>query len=223
MNKDLLFDGLKKFIAGVIMIGLMLFLPAGTLHYMNGWLFCAVLFIPVMIMGVVLYCKAPDLLRKRLKEKEEQSEQKSVVALSGLMFLGGFVLAGLDYRFGWTQLPNWLVYGSAVAFLLGYAMFGEVMRENAYLSRTVEVQENQVVIDTGLYGIVRHPLYTATVLMFLAMPLILGSAVSFVIFLLYPFLIVKRIRNEEQVLEEGLAGYVEYKHKVKYRLIPFIW
>ena len=146
-----------------------------------------------------------------------------MVALSGLMFLGGFVLAGLDYRFGWTQLPNWLVYGSAVAFLLGYAMFGEVMRENAYLSRTVEVQENQVVIDTGLYGIVRHPMYTATVLMFLAMPLILGSAVSFVIFLLYPFLIAKRIRNEEQVLEEGLAGYVEYKHKVKYRLIPFIW
>lgn len=223
MDKNLLFDGLKKFIAGVIMIGLLLFLPAGTLHYMNGWLFCGVLFIPVMIMGVVLYCKAPDLLRKRLQEKEEQSEQKSVVALSGLMFLGGFILAGLDYRFGWTQLPIWLVYGAAVAFLLGYAMFGEVMRENAYLSRTVEVQENQVVIDTGLYGIVRHPMYTATVLMFLAMPLILGSAVSFVVFLVYPFLIAKRIRNEEQVLEEGLAGYVEYKHKVKYRLIPFIW
>ena len=223
MDKQLLMDGVKKFLAGIIMIGLLLFVPAGTIHYYNGWLFCGVLFIPVLIMGVVLYLKAPELLRKRLREKEEQAEQKTVVALSGLMFLAGFVLAGLDYRFGWTQLPMWLVYAAAVAFLLGYAMFGEVMRENAYLSRTVEVQENQVVIDTGLYGIVRHPMYTATVVMFLAMPLVLGSVISFAVFLVYPFLIVKRIRNEEQVLEEGLAGYTEYKQKVKYRLIPFIW
>ena len=223
MDKQLLMDGVKKFVAGIILIGLMLFVPAGTLHYYNGWLFCGVLFIPVLIMGVALYLKAPELLRKRLREKEEQAEQKSVVALSGLMFLAGFVLAGLDYRFGWTQLPSWLVYGAAVAFLLGYAMFGEVMRENVYLSRTVEVQENQVVIDTGLYGVVRHPMYTATVVMFLAMPLVLGSALSFAVFLVYPFLLVKRIRNEEQVLEEGLVGYKEYKRKVKYRLIPFIW
>ena len=223
MDKGLLRDAVKKFIGGIVLIGLLLFLPAGTIRFFNGWLFCGVLFIPVLIMGIVLYLKAPELLRKRLREKEEQSEQRSVVALSGLMFLAGFILAGLDFRFGWTQLPVWLVYAAAAAFLLGYAMFGEVMRENAYLSRTVEVQENQTVIDTGLYGIVRHPMYTATVLMFLAMPLVLGSGVSFVAFLVYPFLLVKRIRNEEQVLEEGLAGYTAYKQKVKYRLIPFLW
>ena len=223
MDKQLLMDGVKKFLAGIFLIGLLLFVPAGTIHYYNGWLFCGVLFIPVLIMGVVLYLKAPDLLRKRLQEKEEQSEQRSVVALSGLMFLAGFILAGLDFRFGWTKLPMWLVYAAAAAFLLGYGMFAEVMRENAYLSRTVEVQEGQVVVDTGLYGIVRHPMYTATVVMFLAMPLVLGSGVSFAVFLVYPFLLVKRIRNEEQVLEEGLPGYGEYKQKVKYRLIPFIW
>lgn len=223
MDKQLLLDGLKKTVAGIVMIGLLLFFPAGTLHYFNGWLFCGVLFIPVIIMGIVLFIKAPDLLRKRLQEKEEQAEQQSVVALSGLMFLAGFILAGLDFRFGWTQLPMWLVYAAAAAFLLGYGMFAEVMRENAYLSRTVEVQEGQVVVDTGLYGIVRHPMYTATVVMFLAMPLVLGSAVSFAVFLVYPFLLVKRIRNEEQVLEDGLVGYMEYKQKVKYRLIPFIW
>jgi len=223
MDKELLLDALKKFAAGVILIGLLLFVPAGTIRYPNGWLLCGVLFIPVIIMGVVLLFKAPDLLRKRLREKEEQAEQKSVVALSGLMFLVGFILAGLDYRFGWTQLPMWLVYTAAAAFLLGYAAFAEVMRENAYLSRTVEVQENQVVIDTGLYGIVRHPMYTATVVMFLSMPLILGSAIAFFVFLLYPILLVKRIRNEERVLEEGLAGYAVYKQKVKYRLIPFVW
>ena len=223
MDKQLLLDGLKKTVAGIVMIGMLLFLPAGTIHYFNGWLFCGVLFIPVIIMGIVLFIKAPDLLRKRLQEKEEQAEQRSVVALSGLMFLAGFILAGLDFRFGWTQLPMWLVYAAAAAFLLGYGMFAEVMRENAYLSRTVEVQEGQVVVDTGLYGIVRHPMYTATVVMFLAMPLVLGSAVSFAVFLVYPFLLVQRIRNEEQVLEDGLVGYMEYKQKVKYRLIPFIW
>ena len=223
MDIKLLLDAVKKTVAGVVLIGLMLFWPAGTMEYWNGWLFCGVLFIPVLIMGVVLFLKAPDLLRKRLQEKEEQAEQKSVVALSGLMFVGGFVLAGLDYRFGWSGVPNWLVYTAAALFVVGYGLFAEVMRENAYLSRTVEVQENQVVVDTGLYGIVRHPMYSATVLMFLAMPLILGSYVSLVVFLVYPFLIAKRIRNEEQVLEEGLQGYGEYKGKVKYRMIPFIW
>ena len=223
MDMKLLLDAVKKTVAGVLLIGLLLFWPAGTMEYWNGWLFCAVLFIPVLIMGIVLFLKAPDLLRKRLQEKEEQTEQKSVVALSGLMFVGGFVLAGLDYRFGWSAMPNWLVYTAAALFVVGYGMFAEVMRENAYLSRTVEVQENQVVVDTGLYGIVRHPMYSATVLMFLAMPVILGSYVSLVIFLVYPFLIAKRIKNEEQVLEEGLQGYVEYKEKVKYRMLPFIW
>ena len=223
MDMKLLLDAVKKTVAGIILIGLLLFLPAGTMKYWNGWLFCAVLFVPVVIMGVVLFLKAPDLLRKRLQEKEEQAEQKSVVALSGLMFVGGFVLAGLDFRFGWSDMPDWIVYIAAVLFIVGYGLFAEVMRENAYLSRTVEVQENQVVVDTGLYGLVRHPMYSATVLMFLAMPVILGSCVSFVVFLVYPFLIAKRIRNEEQVLEEGLQGYAEYKEKVKYRMVPFIW
>ena len=223
MDMKLLLDAVKKTVAGIILIGLLLFLPAGTMQYWNGWLFCAVLFVPVVIMGVVLFLKAPDLLRKRLQEKEEQAEQKSVVALSGLMFVGGFVLAGLDFRFGWSGMPDWIVYTAAVLFVVGYGLFAEVMRENAYLSRTVEVQEDQVVVDTGLYGLVRHPMYSATVLMFLAMPVILGSCVSFVVFLVYPFLIAKRIRNEEQVLEEGLQGYAEYKEKVKYRMVPFIW
>lgn len=223
MDKRLLVDAVRKMVAGIILIVCLLFIPAGTLLYWNGWLFCAVLFIPVILMGIVLYLKAPELLRKRLREKEEQAEQKSVVALSALMFIVGFVLAGLDFRFGWSALPNAVVYASALAFLIGYGLFGEVMRENAYLSRTVEVQENQVVVDTGLYGVVRHPMYSATVLMFLAMPLILGSVVAFAVFLLYPFLIVKRIQNEEAVLEEGLSGYKDYKQKVKYRLIPFIW
>lgn len=223
MDKQLLLDALKKTIAGFILIGVILFLPAGTIHYWNGWLFCTVLFIPVVIMGVVLFLKAPDLLRKRLQEKEEQSEQKSVVAWSALMFLGGFILAGLDYRFGWMQLPREIVYFAAALFLAGYGLFAEVMRENAFLSRTVEVQEGQTVVDSGLYGIVRHPMYFATMIMFLAMPLILGSVIAFVVFLLYPFLLVKRIKNEEAVLEEGLEGYKEYKQKVKYRIIPFIW
>ena len=223
MDTKLLLDAVKKMIAGVVLIALMLFLPAGTIRYWNGWLFCAVLFIPVMIMGVVLFLKAPDLLRKRLQEKEEQSEQKTVVALSALMFLVGFILAALDFRFGWSDMPVWVVSAASIIFLIGYAMFAEVMRENAYLSRTVEVQENQQVIDSGLYGIVRHPMYSATVLMFLSMPLILGSYISFVVFLVYPFLLVKRIRNEELVLEEGLDGYAEYKKKVKYRMIPFVW
>ena len=223
MDKQLLMDAIQKTVFGMILIGILLFLPAGTVYYPNAWLLCAVLFIPVIAMGLVLYLKAPDLLCKRLQEKEAQKEQKSVVALSGLMFLGGFVLAGVDFRFGWSDMPAWLVYGAAALFLVGYALFAEVMRENAYLSRTVEVQENQVVIDTGLYGIVRHPMYFATVLMFGTMPLILGSWISFIMFLSYPLLIIKRIRNEEEVLEKGLEGYTAYKNKVKYRLLPFIW
>lgn len=223
MDLKLLKDAVIKLAAGVVMISLMLFVPAGTIHYPNAWLFAAILFVPVLLMGIVLFLKAPDLLRKRLKEKEEQAEQKSVIAWSAIMFLGGFILAGLDFRFGWTRVPVWLVDTAAVMFLVGYGLFAEVMRENAYLSRTVEVQENQTVIDTGLYGIVRHPMYMATVLMFCAMPLVLGSWLSFAVFLMYPLLLVKRIRNEEQVLEAGLSGYVEYKEKVKYRLIPMIW
>lgn len=223
MDKKLLFDAVKKFAAGVLLIGVLVFAPAGTLRFPNGWLFCGVLFVPIFVMGVVLYFKAPALLRKRLKDKEEQTEQKSVIALSAVMFLAGFILAGLDFRFGWSRIPEAVEYAAAVLFLVGYALFAEVMRENAFLSRTVEVQENQTVVDTGLYGIVRHPMYSATVLMYLAMPVILGSCVSFAVFLLYPILIVKRIRNEEAVLEEGLVGYREYKQKVKYRLLPFIW
>ena len=222
-KKKLLVDAVKKTVAGIIMIGCLLFIPAGTMKYWNAWLFSAVLFIPVVIMGIALFFKAPGLLQKRLQEKEEQSEQKLVVALSALMFLGGFILAGLDFRFGWSSMPAYIVYGAAFIFLIGYGLFAEVMRENAYLSRTVEVQENQVVIDTGLYGVVRHPMYFATVLMFLAMPLVLGSWISFVVFVSYPFLLVKRIKNEEKVLEEGLEGYTDYKRKVKYRLIPFVW
>lgn len=223
MDKQLFMDAVKKTGTGIVLIGLLLFLPAGTVTYWNAWLFCGVLFVPVIIMGIVLFLKAPDLLRKRLQEKEEQKEQKSVVSLSALMFLAGFILAGLDFRYGWSNISDAVVYAAAALFLIGYALFAEVMRENAYLSRIVEVQENQTVIDTGLYRIVRHPMYFATVLMFNAMPLILGSWISFSIFLVYPFLIAKRIRNEEAVLEQGLQGYKEYTLKVKYRLIPFIW
>lgn len=223
MDKKLILDAVKKLIAGVVLVWLLLFLPAGTWHYPGAWLLSAVLFIPVIIMGVVLALKAPDLLRKRLKEKEEQGTQRKVVAMSALMFVGGFVLAGLDFRFEWTAVPDWLVYTAAVIFLLGYGMFAEVLRENAYLSRTVEVQEGQTVVDSGLYGIIRHPMYTATILMFCAMPLVLGSWISFVLFLVYPMILVKRIRNEEQVLLEGLQGYEAYTRKVRWRLLPFVW
>ena len=202
---------------------LLLFIPAGTLRYSGGWLFIALLFIPMLIMGFVLIRKDPALLEKRLNAKETQNEQKGVVAVSGIMFLAGFILAGLDRRFGWTSIPGWAVAAGAVIFLVGYLMYAEVMRENSYLSRTVEVQSGQKVIDTGLYGIVRHPMYTATILMFLAMPVILGSLVSLAVFLIYPVVIVRRIGNEEEVLEKGLEGYTEYKKKVKYRLVPFIW
>lgn len=222
-KQKLLLSALTKFIAGIVLMGLVLFLPAGTWNYFNAWLFLGLLFIPMMILGVVLFMKAPELLEKRLQSKEKESTQKGVVAVSGLMFIGAFVLAGLDFRFGWTNVPAWVVTVAAIVLLTSYGMYGEVMRENAYLSRTVEVQENQKVIDTGLYGVIRHPMYTATIFLFLAMPLVLGSWIAFAVMLLYPAAIIARIGNEEKVLEEGLQGYTEYKKKVKYRLVPFVW
>ena len=223
MNKGLLKEALVKYMAGILLVGLLLFLPAGTLKWKNGWLFMAVLFVPMFLAGIVMYLKAPDLLRSRLNAKEKQMEQKSVIGYSGLMFIAAFVTAGLDYRFSISKLPNIVVVVSCIVFLLSYAMFAEVLRENAYLSRTIEVKEGQEVVDTGLYGIVRHPMYTATVFLFLAMPLILGSIPSFVIMLAYIPIIVKRIRNEEEVLDKELKGYKEYREKIKYRLIPHIW
>ncbi len=222
-NNNLLIQAITKFFAGFLLISVLLFLPAGTLHYKNGWIFISVLLIPMLIMGIVLIIKNPELLQKRLNAKESESEQKKIVIFSGIMFLLGFVTAGLNYRFQWLMLPDWCMIAFSLVFLLGYAMYAEVLRENTYLSRTVEVQENQKIIDTGLYGIVRHPMYTATILMFLSVPLILGSLISFVIFLFYPVIIMMRIRNEEKILENGLSGYIEYKKKVKYRLLPFIW
>ena len=222
-KKKLLLSALTKFIAGLVLMGLVLFLPAGTWDYFNAWLFLGLLFVPMLILGGILFMKAPELLEKRLQSKEKESTQKGVVAISGLMFIGSFVLAGLDFRFGWTNVPEWVVAVAAVILLATYGMYGEVMRENAYLSRTVEVQENQKVIDTGLYGIIRHPMYTATIFLFLAIPVVLDSWISFAVMLLYPAAIIVRIGNEEKVLEEGLVGYKEYKQKVKYRLVPFVW
>lgn len=221
--KDLVRQALLKYAAGVVLVGVLVFLPAGTFVYPGGWVFMGLLFIPMLILGIVLLLKAPELLAKRLNNKEEETEQKKVVGLSAVMFLAGFVLCGLDFRFRWTSVPPAVVIIAAVVLLGGYLMYMEVMRENAYLSRTIEVQEGQKVIDTGLYGIVRHPMYSATVLMFVAIPLVLGSWIGFVIFMIYPLLMVKRIRNEEEVLEAGLTGYTEYKKKVKYRMLPFVW
>jgi protein-S-isoprenylcysteine O-methyltransferase Ste14 len=223
MRTGLAIRALTKYLAGLVLVALLLFVPAGSLAYPNGWLFISLLFIPMLVLGLVLLFKAPELLEKRLNAKEEQGEQRKVVGLSALLFLAGFVTAALDFRFGWSQLPGWLVLAASAVLLLSYGMYAEVMRENAYLSRTVEIQENQKVIDTGLYGIIRHPMYTSTILLFLSIPLVRCSGIAFLLFLAYPILIAKRIRNEEQVLEEGLAGYREYKQKVKYRLIPFIW
>ena len=219
----LLFSGLTKLIFGMVLIGLLLFLPAWTFEYFGAWLFLGVLFVPMLIMGAVMLIKAPELLEKRLNNKEKEATQKGVVALSGLIFLGGFILSALDFRFGWSYVPLWLTISAAVIFLAGYGMYAEVMRENAYLSRTIEVQEGQKVVSTGLYGIVRHPMYLATLLMFLPIPLILQSLWGLIPFALYPVVIVIRIINEERVLTDGLEGYSEYKNKVKYRLIPFIW
>ena len=223
MEKGLFKQGIIKFTAGVILLGLLIFVPAGTIHFPNGCLFMGILFIPMFIAGLIMYKYDPELLKKRLNAKEEESEQKEVIAWSGMMFLSAFIIAGLNYRFSWFVMPQWSVYLAAVIFLLSYALYGEVLRENTYLSRTIEVQENQKVIDTGLYGIVRHPMYMATIFLFLSMPLVLGSPLSFLIMLGYIPLIAKRIRNEEEVLENGLEGYKDYKEKVRYKMIPYIW
>ncbi len=223
MNIKLFIQAVTKFIAGFIVVSLLLFIPAGTLDYWNAWIFIAILFIPMFIAGIILMVKNPALLRKRLNAKEKETDQKAVILFSGLMFVFGFIISGLNYRFQWLILPKWIVVAATVVFLLAYLLYAEVLRENTYLSRTVEVQKNQKVIDTGLYGIVRHPMYSSTILLFLSMPLVLGSFISFIIFCAYPFIIAKRINNEEQVLERELAGYSEYKNKVKYRIIPFIW
>ena len=223
MNKQLFFRAVTKFLGGFLVLALLVFLPAWTLRYWQGWLLLAILFVPMLVVGAVLMKRSPALLEKRLNAKEEQSEQKAVLALSGLMFLAAFVLAGLNYHFGWFVLPAWVSIAAAVVFLGGYALYAEVMRENAYLSRTVEVQEDQKVIDTGLYGAVRHPMYLSTLLLFLSMPLVLGSLFSLAVMLFYIPLIAKRIKNEEQVLLEGLPGYADYRKKVKYKVIPFLW
>lgn len=223
MNSRLLIQTLIKFITGLAAFGLLLFLPAGTIHFWNAWLLIGVLFVPMFLLGIILLLKAPELLAKRLNTNEQETEQKQVISWSLVMFVAGFIVAGLDFRFGWSRLPLWLVILAAIFLLAAYALYAEVMRENTYLSRTVEVQENQEVIDSGLYGVVRHPMYFATVVLFLAMPLVLGSMPSFLIFLTYPFLLVKRIKNEELVLERELQGYRQYQQKVKWRLIPFVW
>lgn len=223
MSKELFGKALGKFFAGVLLIGALIFLPAGTWDYWQGWLLMGVLFVPMFLAGLVMMKKNPELLRKRLNAKEEQAEQRSVIAFSGLMFLAAFLAAGLCRRFSWGMLPAAVSWIAALLFLLAYALYAEVLRENVWLSRTVEVQENQKVVDTGLYGLVRHPMYSATLLLFLAMPLILGSWVAFLILLLYFPIIVRRIRNEEQVLREGLEGYAEYCARVRWRLIPGIW
>ena len=223
MDSKLFAQALAKYFGGLILVGLLLFVPAGSLSFRQGWLLIGILFVPMLIAGLIMRKKRPDLLRKRLSVKETQPEQKAVIALSGIMFLAAFVAAGLNYRFGWIVLPGWVSYAAAAVFLIAYALYAEVLRENVYLSRTVEVQENQKVIDSGLYGVVRHPMYMSTLLLFLAMPLVLGSVISFLIMLAYIPIIAKRIRNEEQVLEEGLEGYAEYKKRVRWKVIPFVW
>ena len=223
MNIKLFFKAITRYILGVIIVGFLLFVPANTFEYWNAWLFMGLLFIPMFIAGIVLINKNPELLSKRLDIKEKEKEQKEVLLFSGIMFLLGFTLAGLNYRFEWVTVPNIIVIISSCLFVLAYILYAEVLRENTYLSRTIKVQENQKVVDTGFYGIVRHPMYSITLLLFLTMPLILGSFISFIIFLIYPFIIIKRIINEEEVLEKELKGYKEYKKKVKYRLIPYVW
>jgi len=223
MSIKLFVQAILKFMLGVVLVVLLLFLPAGTFNYPRAWIFMALLFIPMFAAGLVMMAKNPELLKKRLNAKEKQRQQNIVVKLSGLMFIVGFVIAGLDFRFGWLELPDIVTVIASAFFIAAYVLYAEVLRENTYLSRTVEIQEGQKVIDTGLYGIVRHPMYSATILLFLSMPLILGSVFAFVVFLFYPVIIALRISNEEKVLEEGLDGYTEYKSRVKYRLIPFIW
>ena len=223
MDRALLKQALVKFFLGVVVLDTLLFVPAGSFRYWQGWLLMGILFVPMFIAGFVLMARNPDLLRKRLNAKEEEKEQKTVVALSGLLFIVAFVVAGLNWRFRWCILPDWAVWVAAGLFLASYLLYAKVLRENTYLSRTIEVQEGQKVIDTGLYGVVRHPMYMATTVLFLVMPLVLASPISFLVMLLYIPVIVKRIRNEESVLEAGLPGYTEYKQRVRYRLLPFIW
>ena len=219
----LLIQAITKYLLGVVLVGLLLFIPAGSLNYYHGWLFMGILFIPMFIAGLIMFFKNPNLLKSRLDAKENQKEQKEVLIYSALMFILGFIMAGLNYRYEWLVLPDIVVIIAMVIFVMAYILYGEVLRENTYLLRTIKVEENQKLIDTGLYGVVRHPMYMVTIILFLAMPLVLGSLISFVIFLVYPFIIVKRIKNEEMVLEQELKGYKEYKKKVKYCLIPYIW
>ena len=223
MNKSLLTQALIKLVSGLLLICILIFLPAGSFSFWQGWLFIGILFIPMLIAGVILMRKNPDLLRKRLDAKEKESEQRTVVAMSGFLFLAAFIIAGLNWRFGWWLIPDWAVWVAAGMFLCSYVLYAEVLRENTYLSRTIEVQKGQKVIDTGLYGIVRHPMYMATIILFLSMQLVLASPISFFIMLGYIPVIAKRIRNEEDVLTTGLDGYKEYKTRVKYKVIPFIW
>ena len=223
MTSTLFAGALAKYLLGIVLVGLLIFLPAGSLTFWSGWLLMGILFIPMFFAGIVMMRKNPALLESRLNAKETQREQSTVVKLSGLMFLAGFVIAGLGFRFHWYMLPMGVSIGAAVLFLFAYVLYAEVLRENTYLSRTITVQQGQTVIDTGLYGIVRHPMYSVTLVLFLSMPIVLGSVYAFLIFLVYPFIIAKRIRHEEELLEKELSGYREYKQKVKFRLIPFIW
>ena len=223
MSAGLFFRAMLKFLIGAAVIGLLIFLPAGTIYFWKAWLLMGILFVPMFFAGIFMMFKNPELLKKRLNANEKEPEQRLVILLSGVMFVLGFVSAGLNFRFHWIELPDWVSLAAAGVFVLSYLLYAEVLRENTYLSRTVEVQENQKVIDTGLYGIVRHPMYGVTVFLFLSMPLVLGSIISFAFFLMYPFIIAKRIRNEEKVLEEELEGYAEYKKKVKHKVIPFLW
>ena len=223
MDTKLFFQAISKFLIGFIIICMLLFIPAGTLDYPNGWLFMALLLIPMFFAGIIMLFKSPDLLRRRLNAKEEEDEQKTVILVSGIIFLLAFILAGLNFRFRWFKLPTLVIIIASAIFLLAYIMYAEVLRENEYLSRTVEVSEDQKVVDSGLYGIVRHPMYTSTIFLFLSMPLVLDSIFSFIVMLVYPIIIIFRIRNEERVLENELIGYEEYKEKVKYKLIPYLW
>ena len=223
MITKLFLKATTKFLLGIVLVGLLIFLPAGSFSFFNGWLLMGILFVPMFFAGIIMMIKSPELLEKRLNAKEEQKEQRFAVKLSGLMFSAGIIVAGLGYRFDWFILPKGIVIGTSIVFLAAYLLYVEVLRENTYLNRAIEVQKNQKVIDTGLYGIIRHPMYSATLLLFLSMPLVLGSIYSFLIFLAYPFIIARRIKSEEQLLEKELEGYREYKQKVKYRLIPFIW
>ena len=219
----LFFEAIIKFLLGIILVGLLIFLPAGTLKYLNGWIFMGILFIPMFLAGIIMMIKNPSLLKSRLDSKEKEKTQSIVIKLSGLMFIIGFVLAGLDFRFKWFEIPQLVSYIASVTLLLGYIMWGVVLKQNTYVARTIKVEENQKVVDTGLYGVVRHPMYTASIILFLSIPLVLGSLIALGVFIFYPILIIARILNEEKVLENELQGYKEYKKKVKYRLIPFIW